>query len=161
DYLAFRREQGHRLYRSARGLSLLLMHLRDQGVIPLSAEAADSRPFAAVLAQFRRYLLEERKLKAATAGDHEYYAALFLSGLRAPVRADLSLLEAGNVVAVVRSRCRSRGHSWVKNFTAALRSLLRFLFLNGDVPRDLSGSVLPTAGWRQRALPKALGDDDV
>src|SRR5262249_1157681 len=58
DYLAFRREQGHRLYRSARGLSLLLMHLRDQGVIPLSAEAADSRPFAAVLAQFRRYLLE-------------------------------------------------------------------------------------------------------
>lgn len=160
-YVAFRRAEGHRLHRSARGLSPLLMHLRDQGVIPPSTEAADSRPFAPVVAQFRRFLLEERKLKAATAEDYEYYAELFLAGLPAAVLADLSLLEPGNVVAVVRSRCRSRGHSWVKNFTAALRSLLRFLFLNGDVPRDLTGSVFPAAGWRRRALPRALGDDNL
>jgi integrase/recombinase XerD len=93
---------------------------------------------------------------AATVSDYQLYAGLFLSGLPVPVRADLSLLKAADVVKVVAAKCRSRSHSWVKNFTAAVRSLLRFLFLNEQVPRDLTGSVLPAAAWRRCTLPKAL-----
>ena len=161
EYVAFRREQGHRLYCSARGLLPLLGHLRERGVVPAPIESVDSRPFAAVLSGFRCYLVEERKLKAATAQEYVYYAALFLSGLSSSVAGDLATLMPGDVVAVLRSLCGSRGHSRVKNFTSALRSLLRFLFINGDVPRDLSGSVLPAAGWRRRTLPKALDDADL
>lgn len=161
DYLAFRRGQGHRLYRSTRGLAPLLTFLRGRSALPPAGNGVDSRPFATTLAAFRRYLLEERRLRTATAEDYEHYAALFLSGLPGQVAADLSLLDAGRVVAVVRSLCRSRGRSWVKNFTTGLRSLLRFLFLNGDLPGDLSRSVLPATSWRRRALPRALDDDEL
>ena len=42
-----------------------------------------------------------------------------------------------------------------------LRSLLRFLVLDGYVPRDLSASVLSVAGYRYGRLPKALDPEDV
>lgn len=161
NYVTTRQRQGHRLYRSLRGLSPVLTHLRDRGAIPQVAGSADVTPLAHILSPFRHYLVEERRLKAATADDYGDYAARFLSGLSASVLADISLLAASDVVAGERYQCRSRGHSWVKNFTSALRSLLRYLFLNGDVPRDLTGSVLPAAGWGRRGLSRALNDDEV
>ncbi len=66
----------------------------------------------------------------ATMSDYEYYAGLFLSGLPVPVRADLFLLKAADVIAAVAAKCLSRNRSWVKNFTAAVPSLLRFLRLS-------------------------------
>jgi integrase/recombinase XerD len=161
NYVTVRQRQGHRLYRSVRCLSPLLSHLREKGAIPQEGESADPTPCAQILSSFRHYLVEERRLKAETADHYKDYASRFLSDLPAPVLAELSLLAARDVVAGVRCHCRSRGHSWVKNFTSALRSLLHYLFLNGDVPRDLAGSVLPAAGWGRRGLPKALDEDEV
>jgi integrase len=84
------------------------------------------------------------------------YVGVFFAGFDAPVRADVTLLSAADVTAAIRRQCRSRSVGWVKNFATALRSLLRFLFVDGFVPLDLSGSVLSVAGWRHSGLPKAL-----
>ena len=48
-----------------------------------------------------------------------------------------------------------------KNFNTVLRSLLRFLVLDGSVPRDLSVSVLSVAGYRHGRLPKSLDPEGV
>lgn len=160
-YLEAKRPNGQRRCTSRRGFAPVLDHLRTVGAVPPLAERSTPTPFEPVLACYRRYLAEERKLMPATVVDYEYYAGLFLSDLPAPVRGDLARVRAADVVGVVRAQCQSRGQSWVKNFTTALRSLLRFLFLEGRVPCDLTGSVLPVAGWRRRRLPMALGPAEV
>jgi hypothetical protein len=70
---------------------------------------------------------------------------------------DLATLSAAGVSAVVRSQCRSRSVGWAKNFITVLRSLPRFLFLDGHVGRDLSSSVLAVAGWRHSGCRRHSG----
>ena len=42
-----------------------------------------------------------------------------------------------------------------------LRSLLRFLYLQGLTPRPLAAVVPPVAGWRDTGVPKAIPAGDV
>jgi len=114
-----------------------------------------------VTAAYRRFLTRERSLAASTVENYLRYVDVFLAGLDEPVRADLTTLSAADVTAAIRRLCRSRSVGWVKNFATALRSLLRFLFLDGFVPHDLSGGVLSVAGWRHSGLPKALPREDL
>ena len=143
---------------SRRGVAPLLGYLRRVGVVPTPAEPVPPEP---VERAYRRYLVEERALAMSTVEDYERYVRLFFSQLAEPVRADLTRLSAADVTGAVRSQCRSRSVGWARNFNTALRSLLRFLFLDGYVPHDLSPSVLSVAGWRHRGLPKTLDPNDV
>ena len=90
-YLTARRAEGRRLYRSRRGLKPLLDYLSKVGAAPMPAPPPVTTAHERVLAPYRHYLVEERKLMAATVSDYQLYAGLFLSGLPVPVRADLSL----------------------------------------------------------------------
>jgi len=66
---------------------------------------------------------------------------------------------------VVRSHlldgCRSRPASFVKLQAAALRSFLRFCFLDGTVARDLSRAVPPVSRWHAVAAAPVLTGDEV
>ena len=146
---------------SHRGVAPLLAYLRRSGVVPTPTEPVPAGPVERVVAAYRRYLVDRRALAACTVEDYERYARVFFSQLAPPVRADLTRLSAAEVTAAVRCQCRSRSVGWAKNFNTVLRSLLRFLFLDGYVPRDLSVSVLSVAGYRHGRLPKSLDPDDV
>ena len=146
---------------SHRGVAPLLAYLRRSGVVPTPTEPVPAEPVERVAAAYRRYLVDRRALAASTVEDYERYARVFFSQLAPPVRADLTRLSAAEVTAAVRCQCRSRSVGWAKNFNTVLRSLLRFLFLDGYVPRDLSVSALSVAGYRHGRLPKALDPDDV
>jgi len=157
-FVRTRRAAGQLRWPSQRGVAPLLGYLRGVGVVPTPAEPAPVEP---VERAYRRYLVEERALSTSTVEDYERYVRVFFSQLAEPVRADLTRLSAADVTAAVRSQCRSRSLGWAKNFNTVLRSLLRFLFLEGHVPHDLSPSVLSVAGWRHSGLPKALDPNDV
>ena len=157
-FVRTRRATGQFRWPSQRGVAPLLGYLRRVGVVPTPAERVPAEP---VERAYRRYLVEERALAMSTVEDYERYVRLFLSQLAEPVRADLTRLSAADVTGAVGSQCRSRSVGWAKNFNTALRSLLRFLFLDGHVPRDLSPSVLSVAGWRHRGLPTTLDPNDV
>ena len=49
----------------------------------------------------------------------------------------------------------------VKGRVAELRSLLRFLYLQGLTPRPLAAVVPPVAGWRDTGVPKAIPAGEV
>lgn len=89
-YLTARRAGGRRLYWSRRGLKPLFAYLSRVGEAPMPAPPPVTTAHERVLALYRYYLVEERKLMAATVSNNEYYAGLFLSGLPIPVRVDLS-----------------------------------------------------------------------
>jgi site-specific recombinase XerD len=160
-YCQTRRAEGHRAYFSSRGCAPVLNYLREAGAVPIPTPPVGVEPIDQILASFQRHLSELCKLATATVDDYEYYGRLFLSELPETVVRDLSQLNAAHVMSVVRSRCRSRSYSWVKNFTAAARSLLRFLFLEGYATGDLIEAVLPVTGYRHRELPEALDPDEV
>ena len=142
---------------SRRGMRPLLAYLRSAGLFsPAPTELVTAAPVDRVTAAYGRFLTRERSLAASTMENYLRYVGVFFAGFDAPVRADVTLLSAADVTAAIRRQCRSRSVGWVKNFATALRSLLRFLFVDGFVPLDLSGSVLSVAGWRHSGLPKAL-----
>jgi integrase/recombinase XerD len=160
-FVQARRAAGRVGWPSPRGVAPLLGYLRAAGVIPVPPAPVPATSMERVVASYRRWLVEERSLAASTVEDYGRYACVFFSQLAEPVREDLSRLSAADVTAVVRSQCRLRGVGWARNFNTVLRSLLRFLFLDGYVGRDLSPSVLSVAGWRRGGLPRALDPQEV
>ena len=78
------------------------------------------------------YLLGERGLAAGTVRYYERVARLFLAQISTPGgELDLARLSAGEVGGFVLEQCAARSVGSAKNVVMALRSLLRFLHLDG------------------------------
>lgn len=138
------RRQTHTGLVSERALQPLLRHLRRLAVIPQVPPAA---PRTGLLGRYERYLVDERDVLATR---REYYltvAAKFLHR-RAPAR-----LTAAKVSGFITAQARRPGFS---GWLTAVRSLLRFLFLDGTTAANLVYAVPSAPHWRQASLPKAL-----
>src|SRR5438132_7298177 len=153
-FLEARAAAGYAEKVSRRLVITLLGYLPALAVAP--AEAPAATPAAAVIGEYRSYLAGERGLAARTIVGYLAVARLFLSRWERPDRLDLSQLTAGEVSAFVISECRRRRTGSAKVLVTALRSLLRFLSLEGYTARPLAGAVPavsgPGGGWLPRAL---------
>ncbi len=69
---------------------------------------------------------------------------------------DLRGLAPSDVTGFVLAQCPQRSPGSAKLLVTALRSLLRFLHVEGMLPRPLSDAVPSVAGWRLAGLPRAL-----
>ena len=157
EFLAARREAGYYGWLSERGLAPLLGFLRGLGAVPEPERAAPAGPVEVLLDRYRGYLAVERGLAASTVRYCTDEARGFLAG-----REDrLAALDAAEVSGFVAAECRRRGTGSAKILVTALRSLLRFLVLEGLVTPGLQGAVPAVAGWRGGGLPKALPDGQV
>jgi len=121
-------------------------------VCPAAVTAVD-----VLLERYGGYLAGERGLVASTVRYYLDEARGFLAG-----REDrLAGLTAAEVSGFVAAECRRRSTGSAKILVTALRSLLRFLVLEGRVMPGLEGAVPSVAGWRGGGLPKALPDGQV
>lgn len=145
----------------ARAVRDLMAYLTTLGAIVPPESPAASGPYQPLLADFARYLVQERGVAShtGTVRDYQRIAALFLSG--AGGQAAVPALTTSDVTGFVLARCRGRSPRWARLLATALRSLLRFLFVEGLTPVDLSGAVPNVASWRGASLPKAIGQDQV
>ncbi|HEX2301020.1 MAG TPA: tyrosine-type recombinase/integrase [Pseudonocardiaceae bacterium] len=162
-FLHARRAAGYRTGVSDRALAPILGYLRGLGAVSPSAVAVPVTPLEVLLAEYRRYLEEERGLAAGTVVHYLRYARLFLIWLPGSVERSLPQLSAGQVIDFVRdwtSRRRSTALDMV--ILPALRSLLRFLHIAGHVRVALAGAV-PAGRGRARHLdqPRAACREDV
>jgi integrase/recombinase XerD len=155
-FLADCRVSGYTCWLSVRGLAPLLGYLRGLGVLP--GAVCEPAPAAAevLLGRYRGYLAGERGLAASTIGYYVAEARLFLGWACGPGLAGLAALTAAGVSGFVAAECRRRSTGSAKILVTALRSLLRFLFLEGVLAADLAAAVPAVAGWRGAGLPKAL-----
>jgi len=160
-FLLARRAAGRRAHLTPRALGPLLGYLAECGVVqPTSAPPARSAA-ARLLDAYRCYLVRERGLAPGTVRGYVDDARLFLSGLPQPDDPDLACLAAADVTAFVLglARARGRGSRSGKNLISAttrLRSLLRFLFLEGHTRLPLADAVPSAARWTGGGLPRAL-----
>jgi integrase/recombinase XerD len=160
QYLDHRRAEGYTGWLSLRGLKPLLGYLRGLGAVPVSAPTAQS-PLDELLQRYRRYLVEERGVAPATVRYCLAEARGFLEPWVDASESRLHELNAAAVTGFVVDQCARRRTGSAKIMIKVLRSLLRFLLLDGSVIVDLSGAVPAVAGWRGSHLPKGVASTTV
>src|SRR5262249_33119205 len=147
------RAAGMRCVPGAHGLDPLLEYLEGQGVVggPFSSAA----PVEVLAGRYRRWLVTDRGLGEAAGGRFVKLARSFLSR-RLTGPGGLESLSGTDVVMFLLAESERLSVGSVKGRVGELRSLLRFLYLQGLTPRPLAVVVPPVAGWRDTGVPKAI-----
>jgi site-specific recombinase XerD len=156
-----RRAAGYTNYVTARALGPLLGYLRRIGATPHAPVLEPATPAEVLLERYQRYLTVERGLVPGTGVDYAHAVRPFLEQRSAGGTLDLEHLTARDVTAFVVARCRSQARGSAKLTVTALRSLLGFLHVEGDIPCSLVGAVPSAASWRLSGLPRALEPEQV
>ncbi|MDQ7905935.1 tyrosine-type recombinase/integrase [Phytohabitans sp. ZYX-F-186] len=157
-FAAARRARGYRRWRTAGSLRPMLEYLRGVGVIPAEARRP-AGPVDAVLGRYRRWLQRERRLAEQTVEMRLHWAARFLIAQVGGGRLELDRIGPEAVTAFVLDMSSLYAVSSMKRLTSGLRSLLRFLFVCGDLDRDLSPMVPSVAGWQLSGIPRGVDDE--
>ena len=157
EFVGSRREMGLVTWTSPQSVALPLEYLREIGVVPIPAPAASDGPLEELLAEYRRYLLVERRLAEHTVVDAYIPAArLFLAGREGAGGLGLQRLSAADVSLFLVAECPKRSVSGARDLASALRSFLRFLHVAGLIDAPLVWAVPSVADLRDRTLPRGL-----
>ena len=143
---------------SPEALQPLLALLSELNVLPASAPLVVGSAADVVLAEFHRYLLDERGLAATTACAYVYRARRFVDGCA--LGAQLAATTAGDVTRAVLMESATLSIGATQFFVAALRSFLRFCSMEGLIAADLSAAALPVTGRRPSSLPRGISSSD-
>jgi integrase/recombinase XerD len=159
EFRSARRASGMRWVPGARGLDPLLEFLVQQGVlvVPVPADG----PVDELVQRYRRWLVGDRGLAEATVERYVKLARLFLTQRSTGSVCSVENLTGADIVAFLLQESDRLSVGSVKGRVAELRSLLKFLYLQGLTPRPLTTVVPPAAGWRDTGVPKAIPAADV
>jgi site-specific recombinase XerD len=151
-FLAARRASGRRCIPGPRGMTPLLSYLREAGVV--AAEQPSVTPLSALLGRYRFWMIHERGLAATTVLRYENTARRFLQEHASvdEVFAPAALTGA-DINAFLLRECGRVSAGSAKGRVAELRSILRFLSLQGITAVPLETAVPPVGGWRLATLP--------
>ena len=157
-----RRVGGQNRVPTGRTLVPMFMYLRSGGVVP-PLSSAPSTPLGDLLSRYGRYLVEDRGLAPSTAVSYTGTARLLLSERVVAGGGETGVegLCGPDVTAFLLRECVRLAPGSAKNRVNHLRSLLRFLHLEGLIVRDLAAAVAPVAGWRDTGLPATLSVGEV
>jgi integrase/recombinase XerD len=154
-FCAARRAAGYTNQRSVKALEPLLGYLRGLVVAP-EPPPGPNGPVEALLERFRRYLEVERGLVPAASVGYVEKVRPFVNGLAGTDGLELVAVDGPAVVGFVAARCPTLGRTSARLTVTALRSLLRFLYLEGELQEPLADVVPSVAHPRLAGLPKRL-----
>jgi site-specific recombinase XerD len=157
-FLRSRRRAGYTARCSPHALDPMLEYLRTLGVVPAKPDERSPTPLERLLARYAEYLREERALAPSTIRYCVDTASRFLDGRS--TRATIRALRAADVRAFLRRMGRTHPRS-LGGIGSNLRSLLRFLFVDGLLTRELSPAVPSVMAWRDRTLPRGIAASEV
>lgn len=155
-FLAVRRESGYVLYLSPKALAPLLAYLRREGAVPPEPRPAPASATEALLDRYCRFLFAERGLTEATARCYADRVRSFVAGREHAGELDLAGVTAAEVSAFVLATCPGMRKGTAKLTVTALRSLLGWLHVAGEIAGPLAWAVPAVASWRLAGLPQPL-----
>ena len=157
-FLQARRNAGYTCWLSLRGLSPLLTYLRRTETIPAILIPAPDTDLDRLLDAYVAYLHRERGLAATTVSERHRIAKRFLRecATRGSGQLDLGALTVEDIQRFMLQQAQLWSVAHAKGVATALRSLLRFLHLRGDLSTSWVGAVPTVAGWRLTSLPRDI-----
>ena len=115
-----------------------------------------------LIGRYRLWMRQERALAARTVGRYEATARRFLSArAEGPGACGAEALSGPDVHRFLLAETERVSVGSAKGRVAELRSLLRFLFIEGWTSTALAASIPPVAGWRDTTLPPTLSRSQV
>ena len=157
EFAASRRAAGYSTWLSVRSVALPLEYLRGLGIVPAAAPSVVvDDPIERLLADYTRYLLDERALTERTVGRYVWMARLFVEGVVGGGGPGLEGLSAADVSWFMARECRRRSVSGARELVWTLRSFLRWLHIAGLIAAPLQWAVPSVADLRDRSLPRGL-----
>jgi len=153
-FLSARRIAGRRRVPGARAMVPMLCYLRQIGVA--GGAQPSLSPLGELLSRYRSWMVQERGLATATVLRYENTARRFLQQqAMADGILDPAALTGADVNAFLLRECGRVCAGSAKGRVAELRSLLRFLYVQGLMSLPLGTAVPPVGGWRLATLPPA------
>ena len=145
-----RRVAGHGRYVTVAGLAPLVSFFVSEALVmpPVTCRTA----LDAILGAYHRWLVEERALASRTVARYDLLAERFL-GARSGSGSGVEGLCGADVTRFVLVLCSCRSAASAKVHVGELRSLLRFLYLDGHIPFSLADTVPGVAVWHGTVLP--------
>jgi integrase/recombinase XerD len=154
QFLAARRAAGYLTWVSPRSLRVPLAFLREIRAVPALAAIPADGPIDVSLADYRAYLVFERGLAPKTVEIFDRVARLFLA--EHDQEGAIGRLTAADVTAFLARECPSRSIPSAQQVVTALRSLLRYLHVTGEIELPLRWAVPGVADRRGLSLPRGL-----
>lgn len=161
EFVDARRAMGYTALLSERALAPLLFYLRRLGLSPVAVVAVPTSAAERLVEEYRFWLECERGLAASSVERYVGAVGPFVSQCEGDNGLDLEALTAGHVTAFVVRQCFGCRAGSGKVLVSALRSLLRFLFLEGRIPSPLAQAVPSSTGWAGRPLPRGSSAAEV
>ena len=156
------RRRSYTQFTTHRALSPILEYLEEVGAIILAPPVAPpSSAVDRVVERYTQYLLRERGVTPGSAHAYGGIARRFLTTRCAVVSDGALRLEASDVTSFVLADSSHYRTGTTKYIATVLRSLLRYLYLDGKLAVDLTGALPAVAGWRLRGLSKGLDAEQV
>jgi hypothetical protein len=161
QFLATHEEDRNRVP-TERSLVPLLGYLRSLGVAP-EPSPTPLTPVEELVGQYRRWLVGQRDLAARTVGRYLAAARRFLEERASAAGGGHGAedLTGADVTGFLLRECTRLSVGSAKGRVAELRSLLRFLYLEGVTSTALAVAVPPVAGWHDTTLPVRLAPAQV
>lgn len=161
EFVSERRAAGCGARVSLSAMGPLLDHLRGAGAVcltPVPAAPADQ-----LLAAYGGYLAGERALAERSIGDYARVARQFLAWWSRRGGGELALaqLTAGDVTAFVLEEHGRGSAASARRVVTGLRSLLRYLHVEGHIAGQLAPAVLAVPGWRGSTPQRGLAAGEV
>ena len=132
-------------------------HLRSVEAVP--PRRVEPSPAELLARKHVEHLRDKQGLSPYSAAVYSPFVRAFVVAQRLPE--DVAALDALAVRRYVLDQSRDRSSSSVRLLAAALRSFLRFCFVDGTTASDLSTAVLPVRRWQLAPVPPFLGPDEV
>ncbi len=145
-----------------RALRRYVAYLRTERGLPLAAGSKPASPADDLTQRYIGYLRTDRGLAKNSVLVYAPFVRDFLTH-RLVERGTLALetLDAETIRAFLIERIVNRSSGWVRLLGVALRSLLRFLFLRGETPKDLSPAVPMVRTYSQSGVPAVLSPQEM
>lgn len=123
-------------------------------------EPAPLTPVELAVAEYGHYLARERNLATKTIRGYTRVARMFLSrwGVTPDGDLDMAQVNAAAVITFLSDESRKRSVGGTQVFVTALRSLLRFMFLEGQIVKPLARAV-PAVSAPKGFLPRGLDEE--
>ena len=161
EFLEVRRRRGCGC-RGFRATALqLIEQLRRAGVVAAPAPLRDDSPSAVLLRRYEGYVRQERALAESTISRYLSFARELIAECLNGGVARPDSLSSGDIRDFLLARVRRMAPKRAQYMGTAVRSFLRFLYLQGETRSDLALAVPTVRRWRLASVPSHLPGKDV